>query len=72
MLVFFDYTLGSDQDWKYHLIHVRAVFITLRKHSQSAGRIDCSCVATEVEYLSHLVSAAGVATDPRKLKAVKE
>jgi hypothetical protein len=31
----------------------------------------CKLFSTEVEYLSHVVSKHGVATDPKKIDAVK-
>jgi len=55
-----------------HLLQLKTVFNTLRQHALFAKRSKCSFGEKQVEYLGHVISAQGVATDPKKVAAVEE
>lgn len=53
-----------------HLRHVRSVLELLRRDQWQIKLSKCLFVQTQLTYLGHVISAAGVATDPGKIKAV--
>ena len=53
-----------------HLIHVRMVLETLRHHRLYAKASKCQFGRSSVAFLGHVISARGVAMDPRKLSAI--
>jgi hypothetical protein len=65
VLMFFDDILTFNPSWVEHLQHIRAVLIKLREH-QLFMKKKCS----EVAYLGHVISAAGVAMNDQKVGAV--
>ena len=72
ILVFFDDILIYNKDLKLHLEHLRLTFKTLRQHTLFAKMSKCSFGVQKVEYLGHIISAVGVATDPTKVAAMRE
>lgn len=71
LLVFFDDILIYSNTWEDHLAHLDMVFAILRHHQLYLKQSKCTFGATKIEYLGHFISAAGVSTDPNKIKAVK-
>lgn len=69
ILVFFDDILIYSPDWPTHLEHVRSTFSLLQQHSLLVKKSKCSFGVTAVEYLGHIISVVGVATDPKKVAA---
>ncbi|PNY17777.1 RNA-directed DNA polymerase (reverse transcriptase) [Trifolium pratense] len=61
---------GSSHDWQSHLEHLETILSTLQNHGLVANKKKCSFAQKEVEYLSHLISAEGVAVDPNKVVSV--
>lgn len=58
--------------WKAHLVHLEVVLQTPQKHQLYARLSKCSFGLSEVDYLGHKVSGAGVSMDADKVAAVKE
>ncbi|XP_038998743.1 uncharacterized protein LOC120124050 [Hibiscus syriacus] len=55
-----------------HKNHLRVVLEILLKNSLYAKKSKCFFGQQQVEYLGHLISAKGVATDPEKIKAMQQ
>ena len=55
-----------------HLLHLRTAFEVLRQHALYAKKSQCSFGTQEIEYLGHLITAAGVSTDPKNVIAMKD
>ena len=72
VLVFFDDILVYSPTWEQHLLHLEEVFAILRQHQLLLKPSKCTFGATVVEYLGHFIYAAGVSTDPGKIKAVEQ
>ena len=53
-----------------HLDHLRATFKILRFNQLYIKRSKCAFAQKQVEYLGHIISGAGVGTDPKKIEAV--
>lgn len=70
VLVFFDDILVCSTSFEEHLRHVRSVLELLRRDQWQIKLSKCLFVQTQLTYLGHVISAAGVATDPGKIKAV--
>jgi len=54
------------------LEHLQITLGVLRHHTLYAKKSKCTFGVREVDYLGHVISAQGVATDPSKIVAVKE
>ncbi|GJV37157.1 putative mitochondrial protein [Tanacetum coccineum] len=72
VLVFFDDILVYSDSKQAHLQHLATVLQEMRKHSLFAKRSKCVFGVAHVEYLGHVISAGGVATDPSKIQAMKD
>lgn len=72
VLVFFDDILIYSKDLTTHLQHLELVLQVMRKNQLLAKASKCSFAVPQVEYLGHIITANGVATDPAKIKAMKE
>jgi hypothetical protein len=70
VLMFFDDILIFSPSWLEHLQHVRAVLTKLREH-QLFMKKKCSFRCSEEAYLGRVISAAGVAMDDQKVRAVE-
>ena len=70
ILVFFDDILIYSPTFDLHLIHLRTTFEILRSNTLYAKRSKCSFGDQHVEYLGHIISFNGVATDPKKIEAM--
>lgn len=67
-LVFMDDILVYSPSLAQHCEHLRLVLLKLREHRLFVKRSKCSFAQTEFEYLGHIISAQGVATDPKKTR----
>jgi hypothetical protein len=72
ILVFFDDILVYSPDMQSHLSHLDITLSILRQHQLAAKRSKCVFGVSHVEYLGHVISAEGVATDPSKFTAIAE
>jgi hypothetical protein len=71
VLVFFDDILIYSKSYTQHQAHLQTVFELLRSHQLVAKESKCVFCDDRVEYLGHIISKEGVATDPEKLQAIK-
>jgi Reverse transcriptase (RNA-dependent DNA polymerase) len=70
VLVFFDDILIYSSDFQSHLSHMISVFDLLQQHKLYAKLSKCDFATDKIEYLGHIISSAGVATDPSKIAAM--
>lgn len=71
ILVFFDDILVYSKTLKEHIQHLRETLQILREQQLYAKMSKCVFAAPQVEYLGHIISSEGVATDPNKILTVK-
>ena len=72
ILVFFDDILVYSPSLASHLKHLQVTLQILRKNTLYVKKSKCIFGVKEVDYLGHVLSAQGVATDPSKIVAVRE
>jgi len=72
VLVFFDDILIYSQTMTEHLEHLQTVFELLKGYQLVAKRNKCAIGIPHVEYLGHVISKEGVATDPKKIQAITD
>lgn len=70
VLVFMDDILIYSSTLEEHGDHVRQVLQTLADHQFVVKASKCEFAQTKLEYLGHLISTEGVATEPSKISAV--
>jgi hypothetical protein len=70
VIVFMDDILVYSSSLEAHVEHLRAVLSVLRDHQFYVKLSKCSFAQSELEYLCHIISVEGVATDPMKTKAM--
>ena len=70
VLVFFDDILIYNHDLASHVKHLELVLEVLAREQLVANKKKCSFAQPQIEYLGHIVSAAGVAADPSKIDAM--
>jgi hypothetical protein len=70
VLVFFDDILIYSKNIKQHRLHIAQVLQVLRIHQLKAKMSKCMFATPTVEYLGHVLSGDGVATEPAKIKEI--
>ena len=70
VVVFIDDILIYSKSWEAHLQHLREVFTLLQQHQFKVKLSKCAFAQQQVHYLGHIISGAGVATDPSKVKDI--
>ena len=71
VLVFFDDILVYSPSLEAHTQHLRLVLQVLRQHTLYAKQSKCVFGAEKVEYLGHVITREGVATDSSKIEAMR-
>ena len=72
VVTFFDDILVFSSSLTHHREHLRQVSNILQENKLYARLEKCSFGQTEVEYLGHIINQEGVATDPAKIKAIRD
>lgn len=70
VIVFFDDILIYNQTHEEHLVHLQLVFEWLAKDSWKIKLSECKFAQQSFCYLGHIISGAGLATDPSKVQAM--
>jgi hypothetical protein len=70
-LVFFDDILIYSKSYSEHLHHLETVLQILQRDKWQVKLSKCTFAQEQVHYLGHVISAAGVATDPAKIQSVE-
>jgi hypothetical protein len=70
VLVFLDDILIYSPTLESHVTHLTQVLGKLREHQLYLKRSKCSFEQNQLEYLGHIISDQGVATDPSKTSAM--
>jgi hypothetical protein len=70
-LVYFDDILVHAKTFDEEVTHLREVFVRLRKANLKLNLKKCELFRSEVQYLGHVVTRQGIATDCRKVEAVR-
>lgn len=70
VLVFLDDILIYSPSLEQHLHHLQLVFEQLRVHTLYLKASKCSFAQTQLEYLGHILSVAGVSTNPTKIASM--
>ncbi|WVZ53938.1 hypothetical protein U9M48_004823 [Paspalum notatum var. saurae] len=71
VIVFMDDILVYSPSLAQHEQHLKAVLEQLRKHQFYLKQRKCSFAQPQIEYLGHIISKEGVATDPAKTAAMQ-
>jgi hypothetical protein len=71
LLVFFDDILVYSQTYEEHLLHLEQVFLWLQKDHWHLKLSKCKFAQQSISYLGHVISVAGVSTDPSKIRDVQ-
>ena len=72
VIVYLDDILIYSKTKEEHAAHLRQVLTLLRQNQLYAKASKCEFGMPKTEFLGHIVSADGIATDPKKIKAVQE
>jgi hypothetical protein len=70
VLVFMDDILVYSKSLAEHVEHLKLVFQLLKDHQFFVKLSKCSFAQPKLEYLGHIISDQGVATDPEKTKVM--
>lgn len=66
------FVLVYSSTWDDHLLHIRMVFYLLHARHLHLKKSKCSFGESEVAYLGHIISVAGVSIDTSKIQAIIE
>ena len=70
-LIYLDDVIIFSATFEEHLNRLEAVFSRLKEHNLKLKASKCECLQSKVTYLGHIVSEAGIQTDPEKTEAIK-
>lgn len=69
-MVFFYDILVYSKDWDSHVGHLKLALRILKENKLFVKKSKCEFGANKIEYLGHIISRDGVATDPTKIEAM--
>jgi Reverse transcriptase (RNA-dependent DNA polymerase) len=72
VLMFFDDILVYNTTLEAHVFHLETVLQTLQHNQLKAKQSKCEFRVQTIEYLGHIITPQGVATDPNKITAMTE
>jgi hypothetical protein len=72
VLVFFDDILIYNKSEQEHVDHLKLVLQTLRQHELTTNISKCLFATEKVEYLGHIITGQGVATNPSNIEAIQK
>jgi hypothetical protein len=72
VVVFVDDILIYSKNEEEHAKHLRIVLTRLREHPLYAKFNKCAFWLEEIQFLGHVLSAKGIAVDPKKVKDILE
>ncbi|KAK1679361.1 hypothetical protein QYE76_040209 [Lolium multiflorum] len=72
VLIFMDDILIYSPSLSAHLVHLQQVLDIIQQNQLSIKRSKCMFAQQQLEYLGHIISKDGVATDPKKVQAVQD
>ena len=70
VIVYIDDILIYSQNDADHSYHIQQVLELLRQHKLYGTIAKCEFFKDSVEYLGHIISARGIATDPKKVEII--
>jgi len=70
VLVFLDDIVIYSKSFEEHMSHLEQVLAVLRTHQLYLKASECTFAQDSLEYLGHIISSKGVATDPSKIQAM--
>lgn len=70
VIILLDDILVFSESLQEHKEHLRLVFDLLREHQLFAKLSKCSFAQESIDYLGHVISSTGVATDVEKTQAM--
>ena len=71
-VVYLDDILVFSKSPEQHAEHLRLVLAKLHEHKLYAKRSKCKIAMRQVQFLGHVVDAAGVTPDPAKLRVIQD
>lgn len=72
LLLYLDDIVIFSSSFQQHLHRLELVLSRLKEHNLKLKLSKCHFFKEEVQYLGHVISAQGVATDPSKIQTVLE
>ena len=72
VIIFLDDILVFSETMEEHLEHLCIVFELLRAHQLYVKESKCTFAADHIDYLGHVISKEGVATDKEKTQAMEQ
>ena len=72
VIIFLDDILVFSETMEEHLEHLRIVFKLLRAHQLYVKESKCTFACDHIDYLGHVISKEGVATDKEKTQAMEQ
>lgn len=72
VIIFLDDILVFNETMEEHLEHLRIVLELLRAHQLYVKESKCTFACDHIDYLGHVISKEGVATDKEKMQAMEQ